>query len=153
MVSRAQYRKSSVGEPRSMLKEKAAFGSVGSLPAPAEGISTEDHRYRAALVQHVLANQVRSCLKLSGSSVHEYVADFQDVPGMSGERVLRVLRGETTATYADLAFWCREFPQIIPHVTGAIGSWVPKHSPKPEQVMSEPVQPASRIQPQRPPMR
>jgi len=101
----------------------------------------------------VLANQVRSRLRLTGTDVHRYVSDFRDVPGMSADRVMRVLRGETTATYADLAFWCRQFPEITTSITDVISSWVPKVRPAVEVAAPEPTRAVSRIQPQRPPMR
>lgn len=69
------------------------FGCTSGLLQPAPGVEPNDHRYRAAMVQHLMANRVRESLKLRGHTVTSFVEALGDVPGMSADRLRRLLRG------------------------------------------------------------
>lgn len=45
--------------PRKVVATPSAFGAVRELLAHAEGVALEDHRYRAAMMQHLMATLVR----------------------------------------------------------------------------------------------
>jgi len=117
------YRQGMTFEPRSMVEQKDAFGHVAGLLKPAAGIESSDHRYRAAMVQHVMARKIREGLKLRGQKVTTFVEELGDVPGASADRVRRLLRGETSATFADLAFWATEFPVVTKEVMRYLEHW------------------------------
>ncbi len=117
------YRQGMTFQPRSMVEQPDAFGHTSSLLRPAPGIETTDHRYRAAMVQHVMARRIREGLKLRGQKVTTFVEEIGDVPGASADRVRRLLRGETSATFADLAFWSMEFPTVTKEVVRYLEHW------------------------------
>lgn len=103
-------------EPRSVVASPSAFGTANGDIAPAEGVSASDHRYRSAMIQHRIARNVESGLSISETSLPRFLADFEGVPGLSLDRQRRVLRGETTATFADLTFWASHFPLVAVYV-------------------------------------
>ena len=110
-------------EPRSMVEQKDAFGFASGLLRPAPGVAPADHRYRAAMVQHMMARRIREGLRLRAQNVTSFVANIGDVPGMSADRVRRMLRGETSATFADLALWVTEFPDVAKEVIRYVEHW------------------------------
>lgn len=99
-------------EPRSKVAQRSAFGQVAVDLHPATGVSPDDVLYRAAIMQHRLAYFVNEQLRLQGTKVTTYLRRIPYAPGLSPDRQLRLLRGETTATYADLMFWAGEFPRV-----------------------------------------
>lgn len=110
-------------EPRSMVEQPKAFGLVPSPISPADGVHMSEHRYRAAMVQHLMAASVRAeLLKTTGKSPAEYVADVQE-RGLGQDRVRRVFRGETMAQVTDLAFWGAQFPEVAGVISAYIESW------------------------------
>jgi hypothetical protein len=119
----ALYQQGMTFEPRDMVEQKGAFGYSGSLPDPAEGVGRDDHRYRAAMVQHIMARQVRDALKLRGVRLATYLDPYREWPGFSASRMGRVLRGTQSATFADLAFWTAEFPRISEHIAKYMATW------------------------------
>lgn len=103
----------------------SAFGRVGRSLQPADGVSVRDHRYRAAMVQHIIANMVLDGIRLRGETLPQFLAKAPDLPGLSPDRQRRLLRGETGAQFADLAFWSAVFPTISTAVAEYMQSWVP----------------------------
>lgn len=121
-------------EPRSVVSVPSAFGRVREVLPPAEGFDERDHRYRAAMVQHRIASMVHDGLRLRGQTLPQFLATTRQLPGLSPDRQRRMLRGETGAHFADLAFWSAEFPRVAREVAKYIGSWAPEpneHGPSP----------------------
>ncbi|WP_449407129.1 hypothetical protein [Microbacterium maritypicum] len=117
-----------VFEPRSVVSVPSAFGKVHESIRPAEGFDRTDHRYRAATIQHMIAHMVHTQLRLRGQTLPQFLATAPDVPGFSPDRQRRMLRGETAAQFADLAFWASVFPQVAAGVAEYITSWIPKYT-------------------------
>lgn len=118
-------------EPRTVLASPSAFGKAIGDIAPADGVATSDHRYRSAMIQHRISRIVASGLSILETSLPSFLADFPDVPGLSVDRQRRVLRGHTTATFADLTFWASHFPLVGLHVAQYLEqSFSPKSSAK-----------------------
>lgn len=110
-------------EPRSVVANPAAFGRVRNLLDPMEGVSKRDHRYRAAMLQHQVADMVRDGLRLRGETLPQFLAKAPDLPGLSPDRQRRMLRGETGAQLADLSFWAAVFPTVAEAVARYVQSW------------------------------
>lgn len=115
-------------EPRSVVAVPSAFGRVRKALAPADGFDARDHRYRAAMVQHLVADMVHDGLRLRGQTLPQFLATVSDVPGLSPDRQRRMLRGETGAQFADLAFWSSVFPTVAVAVGKYIDSWAGEQS-------------------------
>lgn len=99
------------------------------------------------MLQHFLARFVEEELKVRDLSLPAFLDSVDDAPGLSPDRQRRVLRGETSATYADLAFWSGHFPTIAPKLAAYIESWA-----TPPVVPAEPETPKVPAT-SRPPMR
>lgn len=131
-------------EPRSILASPSAFGTANGDIAPAEGVEASDHRYRSAMVQHRIARNVESGLSIRGTSLPRFLEDFEGVPGLSLDRQRRVLRGETTATFADLTFWASHFPLVGLYVAQYLEqSFTPKSRAKTTRDPAGPPAPAA----------
>lgn len=116
-------------EPRSVVAVPSAFGRVRDVLPPADGFDERDHRYRAAMVQHRIASMVHDGLRLRGQTLPQFLSAAPKMPGLSADRQRRMLRGETGAQFADLAFWSAEFPKVARAVAKYIGSWAPEQDP------------------------
>lgn len=123
---RGQYRAGMAFEPRSMISSPSAFGSVPGDVPPADGIVVTDHRYRAAIIQHRIARSVHAYLRYSEKSLPRFLADFDGVPGLSLDRQRRMLRGETSASFADLTFWAGEWVGVAHEVMGYLEGFRPQ---------------------------
>ncbi|GAA2895226.1 hypothetical protein GCM10010455_17950 [Microbacterium esteraromaticum] len=115
-------------EPRSVVAVPLAFGRVGTLLPPADGVGANDHRYRSAMVQHLIADMVHDGLRLRGVTLPQFLDAAPDLPGLSPDRQRRLLRGETGAQFADLAFWASQFPAIATAVARYMETWVPSRA-------------------------
>lgn len=115
-------------EPRSVVSVPSAFGRVRDAIPPAEGIDARDHRYRAAMVQHLIADMVHDGLRMRGVTLPQFLASVPDTRGLSPDRMRRMLRGETGAQFADLAFWSTVFPKVAVAVAKYIDSWAPNQT-------------------------
>ncbi|KJQ52525.1 hypothetical protein RS85_03415 [Microbacterium sp. SA39] len=110
-------------EPRTAVGVPSAFGRVSAPLPPAQGFDKLDHRYRAAMIQHKLADMIHDALRLRGQTLPQFLAAAPPIPGLSPDRQRRMLRGETAAQFADLAFWASVFPKIATDIAEYIGSW------------------------------
>lgn len=110
-------------EPRSLVKNRSAFGKVSSLLEPADGVDPEGPRYRAAMLQHILANAAREATSWRGTSVAAHIASAEGRDGLSADRQQRLMRGETMAQYADIAYWASHFPSVATALTLYMQSW------------------------------
>lgn len=99
--------------PRELGLLRKQFGKVASELIPAEGVDPSGPRFLAAQLQHRVANAVREALVVDGVTLEQF-ADKQKatVPGMSYDRLVRVLRGETMMQIADLATWSQQFETV-----------------------------------------
>lgn len=113
-------------EPRSVVSAPSAFGRVSTPIPPAEGFDQRDHQYRAAMVQHTMARIIHNALLISEQSLPQFLAGLTHVRGMSPDRVRRMLRGETAAQLADIAFWSAQFPQVALELAVYVRSWAPR---------------------------
>ncbi|PYD00775.1 hypothetical protein B4U78_008595 [Microbacterium esteraromaticum] len=99
-------------EPRSMVFQPKAFGMAPGLLEPAHGVTPTDERYRAAMLQHLMAVAAKGeLLKSEGISPAAFVARF-DGRGLGADRVRRIFRGETMAQLTDLMFWITQLPAV-----------------------------------------
>ena len=112
-------------EPRSVVAVPSAFGRVRDLIPPAEGVDARDHRYRSAMIQHLIAAMIHDGLTLRGETLPQFLARVPSLPGLSSDRQRRMLRGETGAQFSDMAFWSAEFPTVAAAAIKYIESWVP----------------------------
>lgn len=78
------------------------------------------------MVQHLMASMIHHSLRLRGETLPQFLDRVSVVPGTSPDRVRRILRGETAAQLADLAFWSSQFPQIPGALAKFIASWAPE---------------------------
>ncbi|MCR2813031.1 hypothetical protein [Microbacterium sp. zg.Y1084] len=115
-------------EPRSMIKDKHAFGRSQMSLDPAEGVDEEDHRYRSAILQHRIATTARDLIQVRYGSIERFAEAHHHIPGMSLDRIRRMLRGETTITFADFALFAVELPFVAKTASRVIETW-----PSPER--------------------
>lgn len=98
------------------------FGKTSTALVPAEGVASEDPRFRAAQLQHFVANAARESMLAEGHTLKSYVDQLVDVPGMTYERLVRIQRGETLMQIADLMAWAQRFGAVRSLLADA-GSW------------------------------
>lgn len=99
-------------KPRDVVLSPKQFGK-SSLPlAAAEGVAFQDPRFQAARLQHLVANAARESMLAEGYSLHGYVDQLGDVPGMTYERLVRIHRGETLMQLADLMALAQRFAAV-----------------------------------------
>ncbi|WP_141677882.1 hypothetical protein [Microbacterium oleivorans] len=77
------------------------------------------------MVQHLVADMIHDGLRLRGETLPQFLERAPGLPGLSADRQRRMLRGETGAQFADLAFWASVFPTVAVAVARYIESWVP----------------------------
>lgn len=103
-----------------MCAQPKAFGVAAGALEPAHGLDVADERYRAAMLQHVMAVTARGeLLKSQGITPATFVARFGR-RGLGADRVRRIFRGETMAQLTDVVFWTTH----IPAVGLAISEWI-----------------------------
>ncbi|WP_206348586.1 hypothetical protein [Leucobacter sp. CX169] len=95
-------RKGFTFEPRALTDAPKQFGSIKAHLRPAEGVSIADPRFQAALMQHLLANEVREYLGSHQRDVAWFASPEAGHPGVSVDRMRRMLRGETMMQVADM---------------------------------------------------
>lgn len=98
-------------EPRTVVAQPKAFGRVRDELEPAAGVSRRDPRFRAAMLQHLMAATAsEEALLHHGKSPSQLVVG--EGRGLSADRVRRVFRGETMAQITDLTYWAGHFPAV-----------------------------------------
>ena len=108
--------------PRTLVAQPKAFGQVLGLLGPAHDVAETGERYRAAMVQHLMAAAVRGeLLATEGISPSAFAGRFAS-RGMGADRIRRIFRGETMAQLTDLVFWSTQFPAVgavlVEHTSG-----------------------------------
>ena len=91
------------------------------MPAPADGVDVEDPRYRAAVLQHQLAKEAREYLSNRGQDVAWLASSQAGHPGVSVDRMHRMLRGETMMQIADVLLFTALTKDATAAVENAIG--------------------------------
>ncbi|MFJ4254121.1 hypothetical protein [Microbacterium sp. NPDC090003] len=109
--------------PRELVKQPKAFGSAPGLLEPVHEVAVTSERYRAAMVQHVMASTVRAELLKSRGLTPVAFAERIAERGLGADRVRRVFRGETMAQLTDLMFWMGHFPAVAEAISEQTGAW------------------------------
>jgi len=100
-------------EPRTLSLVRKQFGKVGARLQPAEHVDPLGPRFIAAQLQHRISNALREALIGEGTNLETYASNqTRSVPGMSYDRLVRVLRGETLMQLADLVTWAQQFDNV-----------------------------------------
>lgn len=127
--------------PREVVAQPKAFGMATGPLEPAHGVDAAGERYRAAMLQHIMAVTVKSeLLKAEGIAPTVFVARFQG-RGLGADRVRRIFRGETMAQLTDLMFWMTHLPAVAVAVAEYIdaprttGVEIPSATPASEAVV------------------
>lgn len=109
--------------PRDVVEQPKAFGLAPGLLDPAHDVDVTSERYRAAMVQHVMAAAVRAeLLKSRGITPAAFAGRFLE-RGLGADRVRRIFRGETMAQITDLMFWMGHFPDVAEVVSEQTSAW------------------------------
>ena len=99
--------------PRELGAVRKQFGKAASDLVPARDVDPSGPRFQAAQLQHRISNAVREALLAQGKTLDEFAGEQNDtVPGMSYDRLVRVLRGETLMQIADLMTWAQHFDTV-----------------------------------------
>ncbi|MFJ4036891.1 hypothetical protein ACIPVB_02305 [Microbacterium sp. NPDC090007] len=77
------------------------------------------------MLQHLLANAVREAVVMNGTTVNAHIEHANGAEGLSADRQQRLLRGETMAQFADIAYWAGHFPTVALALTRYVTSWHP----------------------------
>lgn len=109
--------------PRDVVAQPKAFGQAHGLLEPAHGVDESSERYRAAMVQHVMAVSVRAGLLKSHGITPPTFAERFPGRGLGADRVRRILRGETMAQLTDLMFWMKHVPEVAEAISELTGPW------------------------------
>lgn len=107
--------------PRELVSAPKLFGRTRTALDPARGIRREDPRFQAALLQHQLAKEIREFLTERGQTVSWLASPDAGHPGVSVDRMHRMLRGETMLQVADLLLFTALTKNGIAVVEEAIG--------------------------------
>lgn len=102
--------------PRELVASPKQFGRTRTVLDPARGIGREDPRFQAAQLQHRLAKEVREFLSDRGETISWLASPEAGHPGVSVDRMHRMLRGETMLQVADLLL----FATLTKHGVGAV---------------------------------
>jgi hypothetical protein len=109
--------------PRELVAQPKAFGLAAGLLAPAHGVDESGERYRAAMVQHLMAVAVRGeLLRSRGVTPSRYASRFEG-RGLGEDRVRRIFRGETMAQLTDIVFWTAQFPGVASAIAEYASGW------------------------------
>lgn len=100
-----------------MISVPGQFGKSTTEPKPADGTSYEDPRFRAARLQHLVANAAREGMLEQGHSLKSFADDLKAAgstapPGMLYDRLVRIQRGESLMQLADLVSFAARFAQV-----------------------------------------
>lgn len=109
--------------PRDVVEQPKAFGQAPGLLEPAHDVDATSERYRAAMVQHVMAATARAgLLKSRGIAPTIFAERFPD-RGLGADRVRRIFRGETMAQLTDVMFWMEHVPGVLEAISEQTSAW------------------------------
>lgn len=132
--------------PRDVVAQPKAFGQAPGLLEPAHDVDASTERYRAAMVQHVMAVTARAgVLKSHGITPPTFAERFPD-RGLGADRVRRIFRGETMAQLTDLMFWMEQVPDVATAISEQTDAWFRVIEAEPE-ITAVVVAPASLPEP------
>lgn len=109
--------------PRELVLQPKAFGLAPGLLDPVHDVAVTSERYRAAMVQHLMATAVRAALLRSRGLTPVAFAERFPERGLGADRVRRIFRGETMAQLTDLMFWMGHFPDVAETVSEQTAAW------------------------------
>lgn len=99
--------------PNSLAAVRRQFGKSAANLVAADQVDALGVRFQAAQLQHQISNAVRESILSSGTTLDAYAAKHRDAtPGMSYDRLVRILRGETQMQLADVVAWARQFASV-----------------------------------------
>jgi hypothetical protein len=99
--------------PNSLAAVRRQFGKSATSLVAAANVDTRGARFQAAQLQHQISNAVREALLAMGTNLETYSSMHRDaIPGMSYDRLVRVLRGETQMQLADIVTWAQQFDTV-----------------------------------------
>lgn len=107
--------------PRDLFESPRRFGKTREDLRPAKGVSILDPRFKAALLQHHLSKEIREHLSSRSKTVAWLASSKAGHPGLSTDRMHRMLRGETMLQVADLLLFTQIAKDGIQAVQDAIG--------------------------------
>jgi hypothetical protein len=118
--------------PRDVVAQPKAFGQAPGLLEPAPDVDVSGERYRAAMIQHIMAVTVRAgLLKSHGITPPSFAERFPD-RGLGADRVRRIFRGETMAQLTDLMFWMEQVPDVAAAICEQTSAWFGVIATEPE---------------------
>jgi len=122
-IARAWALTATTFKPRMFAASPKQFGKSAGELSPASGVKASDPRFLAAQLQHRVCNALRESLLADGQTVTDLAGELTPlVPGMSYDRLVRVLRGETLMQMADLTTWASRYPAVRRILTSD-GTW------------------------------
>lgn len=128
--------------PRDVVAQPKAFGQAPGLLEPAHDVDASSERYRAAMIQHVMAVTARAgVLKTHGITPPTFAERFAD-RGLGADRVRRIFRGETMAQLTDLMFWMQQVPDVAEAISAQTDAWFGAIEADPEHAAVEAPTPA-----------
>lgn len=107
--------------PRDLFESPKRFGKTREDLRPAKGVSILDPRFKAALLQHHLSKEIREHLSSRSKTVAWLASSKAGHPGLSTDRMHRMLRGETMLQVADLLLFTQIAKDGVQAVQDAIG--------------------------------
>ncbi len=108
-------------EPRTLTENPGQFGKSSIPLRPVASIDRLDPRFRAANLQHLIANAAREEILAQGLNLRSFLATLTPAPpGMTYERLVRIHRGETLMQLADIMAWAHHFDNVKNIVTSQI---------------------------------
>ena len=119
--SRVSAHKGFTFVPRELVASPKQFGRTRTAMDPARGVPRDDPRFQAAQLQHRLVKEVREFLSERGETVSWLASPEAGHPGVSVDRMHRMLRGETMLQVADLLLFTsltKNGPEVVQDAIG-----------------------------------
>ena len=96
--------------PRSRSAEPTMFGKTSGHLPPKEGVDRQDPNYKAADLQHLVADAVRRGMK---TTLRRYIEnDGGYMSELRYDRLIRMQRGEVQMQLPDILIWSSRFPEV-----------------------------------------
>jgi len=113
-----------VTTPRLFVLHAQLFGQTAERLDPPENILRADPRFRAAQIQHLVANAVREALLAREQSLLDFTKSLTDTDAMSYERLRKIQSGRITMQLADLFAWGSHFPSVQRFLAAESFFWI-----------------------------